>query len=681
MRHTLFIILSFLCLNAYSQIPVPIQGNWINNKTDEWEYGFFDQFAIYESDFWEYASLNAKKNKVNLTLQKEDQSIKLEISIKNDSVLQIKNGKLKEDFNLMKKKYPQYKVKDHTSFSEPVLKKDSATIIGYYHNFYAVPQEQRGENTFLVSVPDFVSDKSIECITTIDSLGRFSLTFPLRGTQQYFADWRENRLLYQLVSSPGDTLVLFADMHDLIYSGHGDFWNEFKQQDKQILFMGDNARVNNELMQYKAPVTRFYRNEEVKKNGLKGMDLLNKGKAIYEERTGHLNKYIQSHPTISDKFIFFCTETEKYDFASQLMQHRFDLDRNEGERFEEGYIEFAKTSFPLNDPRVYTFSQDFKSFLTDYIGYLDDTRIEENSFTVTLEMVRDEMDRKNLLDQETRENLNKMSEIRRLFEAETDSLKQIELLKQVEPLSLALNSDSLVTSTIQEMFTNYFFQRPFKVSDSILSLHPTLKELWDASLFYDTFDHDRLPLTENQMTQLNARIKTSSIRAELLHINNYYSELANKTFTNEESFKNTDHLNDITDMDELFRKLLEPYRGNVIYLDFWGTWCSPCRENMKLAGTIEEELHDKDVIFMYLANRSPEESWKNIVKEMNLTGDNIVHYRLPDRLQDMLEKHLSVYEFPTYMLIDKGGDPVNKKAPSPRQKELLIQDINRLLEE
>jgi len=102
---------------------------------------------------------------------------------------------------------------------------------------------------------------------------------------------------------------------------------------------------------------------------------------------------------------------------------------------------------------------------------------------------------------------------------------------------------------------------------------------------------------------------------------------------------------------------------------------------MKLAGTIEEELHDKDVIFMYLANRSPEESWKNIVKEMNLTGDNIVHYRLPDRLQDMLEKHLSVYEFPTYMLIDKGGDPVNKKAPSPRQKELLIQDINRLLEE
>ena len=65
---------------------------------------------------------------------------------------------------------------------------------------------------------------------------------------------------------------------------------------------------------------------------------------------------------------------------------------------------------------------------------------------------------------------------------------------------------------------------------------------------------------------------------------------------------------------------------------------------------------------------------------MNLTGENIVHYRLPDQQQNMLENKLSINSFPTYMIVDKEGNIVNHDAPSPRHKDELMAEINRLLE-
>lgn len=676
MKQFFLFISLFVNLHTFAQIPSSIRGNWINSVTNEWEYGFYDQFVIYESDFWEYASFSEKKDKISLTIRKGDQNINLVLTLKKDTTLEIKSGKQKNSFILMKKRYPEYKVKDQTSFPDPTFKKDSATIIGYYHNFYNIPQEQRGKSTFQMSVYDFTSDEAPDYLTTIDSLGRFTLTFPLRGTQQCFADWRKNRLFNQLILSPGDTLFLFADMQDLIYSNNGESWNDFLQKDKQILFMGKNARVNNEIIQYKAPAISFDRYKEVK-NNIRGMAFLKKAKAVYDERMDHFKKYLQSHPTVSDKFVFSYTEIQKYSFASDLMLHQFDLNRDDKERFESGYLAFIETNFPLNDPRVYTMTQDFKSFLSNYLGYYEDA--QEITFTITLEMIENEMEQRNILDEEIRRNFVRLNEFNKQYEAETDSLKKIELIKKTEPLNIEINNNPLIKNTINELFTDYFFQKEFEISDSILSPLPVLKELWDASRFYELFDHNRLPLSKNQMAQLDERIRIPDIKTELLNTHNYYTELATKTFTNEESFKNTNHLNQITDPDELFRKLIEPYKGNVIYLDFWGTWCNPCRENMKLIGAIEKQLHDKNVIFMYLANHSPEETWKNIVREMDLTGEKIVHYRLPKQLQTALEKHLSVYSFPTYMLIDKNGELVNKEAPSPRKKEQLLQEIYQLL--
>ena len=68
------------------------------------------------------------------------------------------------------------------------------------------------------------------------------------------------------------------------------------------------------------------------------------------------------------------------------------------------------------------------------------------------------------------------------------------------------------------------------------------------------------------------------------------------------------------------------------------------------------------MIFLYLANRSPEETWKNIIKEYNVTGDNVVHYNLPEAQQKAIENFLKVDAFPTYKLIDKEGNILDVNA-------------------
>ena len=77
-----------------------------------------------------------------------------------------------------------------------------------------------------------------------------------------------------------------------------------------------------------------------------------------------------------------------------------------------------------------------------------------------------------------------------------------------------------------------------------------------------------------------------------------------------------------------------------------------------------------DMVFLYLANRSDDESWKNVIKEYEVTGDNVVHYNLPDVQQSAVENFLKVNGYPTYRLIDRNGNLLDVNA-DPRNLDAL----------
>jgi thiol-disulfide isomerase/thioredoxin len=119
------------------------------------------------------------------------------------------------------------------------------------------------------------------------------------------------------------------------------------------------------------------------------------------------------------------------------------------------------------------------------------------------------------------------------------------------------------------------------------------------------------------------------------------------------------------------------HKGKVIYVDFWDTWCGPCRGEMPYSLKIQEKMKGKDVVFVYLcSDSSPEMKWKELINKLEITGD---HYYVNRSAWSDLTGRFGISGIPHYILIDKDGKVVNTAANRPSDGDLLIKDIEELL--
>ncbi|MEG1037589.1 MAG: TlpA disulfide reductase family protein [Mucinivorans sp.] len=103
--------------------------------------------------------------------------------------------------------------------------------------------------------------------------------------------------------------------------------------------------------------------------------------------------------------------------------------------------------------------------------------------------------------------------------------------------------------------------------------------------------------------------------------------------------------------DSVLQFIIDRHPGKVIFIDFWATWCGPCRGAMKEAEPVKEQFKGKDVVFVYLTSSSPLGAWKNMI--IDIPGE---HYFL-SREQD---KYMATTEYqyngiPSYAIIGRDG--------------------------
>ncbi|MBQ9363692.1 MAG: TlpA family protein disulfide reductase [Bacteroidaceae bacterium] len=153
---------------------------------------------------------------------------------------------------------------------------------------------------------------------------------------------------------------------------------------------------------------------------------------------------------------------------------------------------------------------------------------------------------------------------------------------------------------------------------------------------------------------------------------------AEKQFVDANSLRPSSDVEGMSDGEKILRKLIEAYQGKIIYVDIWGTWCAPCRENLKESWRVREALKDYDIVYLFLANNSSDEAWKSIISEYNLTGPNCIHYNLPADQQSAIERYIGVNGYPTYKLIDKKGNIHPVEWQHTENMNSLIEIIDRL---
>ena len=56
-----------------------------------------------------------------------------------------------------------------------------------------------------------------------------------------------------------------------------------------------------------------------------------------------------------------------------------------------------------------------------------------------------------------------------------------------------------------------------------------------------------------------------------------------------------------------YRAILKSNAGNVVLVDFWATWCAPCRQEMPLLSKLESRLRDKRFRLVTISADDPEQ--------------------------------------------------------------------------
>ena len=119
---------------------------------------------------------------------------------------------------------------------------------------------------------------------------------------------------------------------------------------------------------------------------------------------------------------------------------------------------------------------------------------------------------------------------------------------------------------------------------------------------------------------------------------------------------------------------LSDFKGKVVLVDVWATWCGPCRQQIPYLKKLEEEMHGTDVVFGVSVDESKDkQKWLDFIKTEGLKGVQLLAGGW-----SKITKDYKITGIPRFMVFDKKGNIVSVDAPRPSSPELKKMLENEL---
>lgn len=618
---------------AQNKIGILAGTMWRNEQTGDWDIGFTEKYAIYDCRFWEYGNLKRMNDKFEVTLVNPEKTLKVSVGKQKDGRRQmtIGNGKKQVYSLITSETLPDYPTKDWSTFKDNGYREgDTVTFVGWLK---ALPKEVLDKKRlFEIDLYSIYTKEGVEFKGDIDDEGRFIVKVPVENSQEIYADWRRSHL--HTVLEPGET-----------------YFYLFDYKNKKRLFMGHNARLQNELLAhdfiraYEQSDEHSMTDEQIKAYNDQWMNM-------YQRNVTMLDSLLNENPTLSRKYADYQRMSNVSTMAQELLQSRlFAISK----KLPQTTLDFIEDNLWSSIVKPYTVSREIGWFLYYYLLMAQEKnpQMQQNmtfDANTLLQMSERGLFKASAEDLATIKKWQNMME--QYKKASPDEAQKIEEQNKelIEELNILMQRPE-----VEDIVNDYFdmIDLKAKVIDSIYQ-DPVLRDIAKGQLLCSRFVERRLPLNQTCMDVLS-EIQLPAIRNAVMTRNDKLLAIQQAEVEDIASLHPSSDVEGLTDGEAILRKILEPYKGRIVYLDIWGTWCGPCKEKLSESDYVKQQLKEFDIVYLYLANRSPEESWKNVIKQYKLTGDNCVHYNLPTAQQRAVEEFLHVDAFPTYKLIDKQG--------------------------
>jgi len=148
--------------------------------------------------------------------------------------------------------------------------------------------------------------------------------------------------------------------------------------------------------------------------------------------------------------------------------------------------------------------------------------------------------------------------------------------------------------------------------------------------------------------------------------------LENKYLFNLDKFENVQQDLKLIDVNRnivSLNDILNNAKGKLVYIDFWASWCAPCRAAMPAANQLIGDFSQKDVIYIYLSIDKDAAAWK-VANSAEKLENYKYSFKLINQDQADFVKKIDLKEIPRYLLFDKYGKLVHQNAPGPEGPEI-----------
>lgn len=122
---------------------------------------------------------------------------------------------------------------------------------------------------------------------------------------------------------------------------------------------------------------------------------------------------------------------------------------------------------------------------------------------------------------------------------------------------------------------------------------------------------------------------------------------------------------------------LSDFKGKVVLVDVWATWCGPCRKEIPHLKKLEEEMKATDVVFVGVSvdEAKDKQKWLDFIKKEELAGVQLLASGW-----SKITKDYKINGIPRFMVFDRKGNIVSVDAPRPSNpalKALLEAELKK----